>query len=138
MMPWLIYEVEMKMVCCFIAIWIGKHELYDWLFMHDVGIYMNFLIGWWNLYKVWVGRNSMTLVVRAHGGAPPNGRNSMGPPEESLVAPHLLDLNPWTSRWEFMMVPQRQDVIPRGQRGGVSRPGRNFTKATWWCLAART
>jgi len=24
-----------------------------------------------------------------------------------------LDLIPWTSRWEFMVVPQRQDVIPR-------------------------
>ena len=27
--------------------------------------------------KVWVGRNSMTLLVKAHGGASSNGRNSM-------------------------------------------------------------
>jgi len=29
------------------------------------------------MYKVWVGRNSMTLVVRALGGASSVGRNSM-------------------------------------------------------------
>jgi len=27
--------------------------------------------------KVWVGRNSMTLLVRVYGGASSNGRNSM-------------------------------------------------------------
>jgi len=31
------------------------------------------------MYKVWVGRNSMTLVVRDLGGASSVGRNSMGP-----------------------------------------------------------
>ena len=32
------------------------------------------------------------------------------------------------------MVPQHKDVIPREYRDGASRPGRNSTKATWWCL----
>jgi len=31
------------------------------------------------MFKVWVGHNSMTLVVRDLGGASPVGRNSMDP-----------------------------------------------------------
>jgi len=37
------------------------------------------LIGGWNMFKVWVGHNSMTLVVRDLGGASSVGRNSMDP-----------------------------------------------------------
>jgi len=37
------------------------------------------LIGEWDMFKVWVGQNSMTLVVRDLGGASSVGRNSMGP-----------------------------------------------------------
>jgi len=56
----------------------------------------------------------MTLVVGARGGVSSYGHNFVGPPRgESMLVPHLLDLIPWTSRWEFMVVPQRQDVIPR-------------------------
>ncbi|QCE14003.1 hypothetical protein DEO72_LG11g1001 [Vigna unguiculata] len=44
--------------------------------------------------KVWVGRNLMTLIVGAHGGASSNGCNSTDPPD--------------------------QDVIPRRPRGGAS------------------
>jgi len=29
--------------------------------------------------KVWVGRNPMTFIVSAHGGASSNGRNPMDP-----------------------------------------------------------
>jgi len=64
------------------VVWIGKHELHDGIVIHDVSI-MGTLIGWWNMYNVWVGRNSMTLVVRAHDGASSIGRNPMDPPNES-------------------------------------------------------
>jgi len=37
------------------------------------------------MYKVWVGRNSMTLVVRVLGGASSIGRNPMD----------LLEGSPW-------------------------------------------
>jgi len=41
----------------------------------------------------------MALVGRTYGGAPLNGRNSMGPPRgKSMAVPHLLDLIPRTSR----------------------------------------
>jgi len=33
------------------------------------------------MYKVWVGCNSMTSVVRALGGASSVGRNSVDPPK---------------------------------------------------------
>ena len=66
------------------------------------------------------------------------------------MVPHLLDLIPWTSWWEFMVVPQHKDVIPRKYRGGSSckgvisrRPrgdasllGRNST-TWWWCVILR-
>jgi len=66
-------------------VWIGKHELYDLLLIHDISVMGTSWIGGWNMYKVWVGRNSMTLVVRALGGASSVGRNSMDP----------LKGNPW-------------------------------------------
>jgi len=68
------------------------------------------LIGWWTMFNVWVGRNSMTLVVRAHGGASSIGHNSVDPSEE-----------------EFTVVPRVKDVIPCEYRGGASRPKRNST-----------
>ena len=88
MMPWLLYEVEMRTRCCFIVYELGSMScmigcLYTYTYRHDIGIYGNFLIDWWNMCKVWVGRNSMTLVVRAHGGASSNGHNPMDPPSES-------------------------------------------------------
>jgi len=73
-------------------------------------ILWKFLIGGWDMYRVRVGYNSMTLVVRDLGGASSVGRNSMGPLKGS-----------------FMVVPRRKDVIPRGGRGGASRPGHNST-----------
>lgn len=56
------------------------------------------MAGWWNMDKVWVGCNPMTLIV---------------------VVPHLLDLIPWTLGWEFMVVPQCKNVISRGYHGGA-------------------
>ena len=108
-MLWCEWPTDMVACCMNWEAWDVWFFVYAWCWY-----YGNFLIDWWNMYKVWVGRNSMTLVVRAHGGSPPNGHNSMGPPRGSpWWCPHLLDLIPWTSRWEFMVVPQRQDVIPR-------------------------
>ena len=49
------------------------------------------------MYKVQVGHNSMTLVVRDLGGASSVGRNSMGPLKGS-------------SWWCL----DKKDVIPRG------------------------
>jgi len=37
------------------------------------------------MYKVWVGYNSMTLVVRGLGGASSVGRNSMDPLKGSFM-----------------------------------------------------
>jgi len=41
--------------------------------------YEKFLVGGWNMFKVWVGHNFMSLVMRDIGGASSVGRNSMGP-----------------------------------------------------------
>jgi len=56
--------------------------LYTYTYRHDINVHGSFLIGWWSMYKVWVGCNSTTLVVMAHGGASSNGRNPMDPPNE--------------------------------------------------------
>jgi len=37
----------------------------------------NSMVGWWNMDKVWVGRNFITLLVGAHAGVSSNGCNSM-------------------------------------------------------------
>jgi len=50
------------------------------------------------------------------------------------VAPHLLDVIPWTL---LRGVPGGASTKGRnstGGRGGVSGLGRNSTEATWWCL----
>jgi len=60
------------------------------------------------MYKIRVGHNSTTLVVRDLGGASSVGRNSMGLRQEGRNS--------------------------TGGCGGASRPGRNSTEATWWCL----
>jgi len=43
---------------------------------------------------VWIGRNSMNLLVRF------------------MVVPCVMDVIPWPSWWELMVVPQVMDVIP--------------------------
>jgi len=78
------------------------------------------LIGGWNKFKVWVGHNSMTLVVRDLGGASSVGRNSMDPPKgESLVCLDKKDVIPRG----VVVVPQGQGVIPQRPRGGASYKG---------------
>jgi len=54
-----------------------------YIYWHEIDMHGNPIICWWNTYKVWVGRNLMTLIVGAHGGASSNGRNSTDPPSES-------------------------------------------------------
>jgi len=70
--------------------------------------------------KVWVGRNFVTLLVRVHGGASSNGCNSMNP---------VVRVHGGASC---------KDVLPRRFRSGASRPGRNSTKVSWWCLTTST
>jgi len=55
-----------------------------------------------------------------------------------VVVPHLMDVIPWVLLGE---VPGDASAIgPNSMslemriHGGVSRLGRNSTKATWWCL----
>jgi len=43
------------------CVWIGKHEMYDWLFIHDISTMRSFWFVWWHIYKVWLGHNSMLL-----------------------------------------------------------------------------
>ncbi|QCE14623.1 hypothetical protein DEO72_LG11g1626 [Vigna unguiculata] len=108
---------------------------------------------------VWIGHNSMTLLVRVHGGVSSNGRNSMnlvvrvqggalsnGRNSMNLVVRvqggtssngrnsmnHSVRVHGGASC--FVVVPHDQDVIPQRFRGGASRPGCNSTKVSWWCL----
>ncbi|QCE13984.1 hypothetical protein DEO72_LG11g982 [Vigna unguiculata] len=87
--------------------------------------------------KAWVGRNSMTLLVKVHGRALSNGCNSMN----LVVRVHGgASSNGRNSMNHSMKVhggASCKDVIPQRFRGGASRPGRNFTKVLWWCLTAR-
>jgi len=57
--------------------------IYIYIYWHEIDMHGNSMIGWWNMDKVWVGRNLMTLIVGAHGGASSNGCNSTDPPGES-------------------------------------------------------
>jgi len=72
---------------------------------------------------VWLGRNSMNLLVRSHSGASCNGRNSM----TLLVRAHggasCNGRNSMTLWWELMVVPQVMDVIPWPS-----------SESSWWCL----
>jgi len=86
----------------------------------------------------------MTFIGSVHSGASPNGRNPVDPPrEEFMVVPQRHDV----ILREYVVVPQGQDVIPRRPRGDASckdviprRPrgdasllGRNST-VWWWYL----
>jgi len=134
------------MVCCFIGYELeGMSCMIYCLCM--ILMLWKFLIGGWDMYKVWVGHNSMTLVVRDLGGVSFVGRNSMDPLKGNfMVVPRRKDVIPRG----VVVVPQGQGVIPRRPRGGASckgviprRPrgdasllGHNST-ATWWCLDIR-
>jgi len=114
-MAWLMCTFEMEMECG----WWSMNEKTWVAWIVDYTWYLCFgklLICGWNMFKVWVGHNSMTLVVRDLGGASSVGCNSMNPQRESLV------------------VPWRKGHNSTGGRGGASGPGRNSTEATWWCL----
>jgi len=63
--------------------WAGYEHVYEtWL---DGSLYVgmrlvcmiNLWFGWWDMTMVWIGRNSMNLLVKVHGGASYNGRNSV-------------------------------------------------------------
>jgi len=50
-MPWLQYEVEMEIKCCFIVYELGNGScmiggVYTYACQHDISIYGNSLIGW--------------------------------------------------------------------------------------------
>ena len=62
----------------------------------------------------------MTLVVRAHSGAPPNGRNSMGLLGGVRGGASSIGLN--SMNLEVRV------------HGGALILGRNSTEASWWCL----
>jgi len=66
----------------------------------------------------------MTLVVRAHSGAPPNGRNSMGLLGGVRGGASSIGLN--SMNLEVRV------------HGGASTAGRNSTRVTWCYLKART
>jgi len=50
------------------------------------------------------------------------------------VAPHRFDIIPWTLLREVPGGASTKGRNSTGGRGGASRPERNSTKATWWCL----
>jgi len=66
----------------------------------------------------------MTLVVRVHGGAPPNGRNSMGLLRGVCGGASSIGLN--SMNLEVRV------------HGDASMTRRNSTRVTWWYLKART
>jgi len=104
---------------------------------------------WWNMDKVWVGRNSMTFLVRVHGGTLSNGRNSMnlvvrvhggassnGRNSMNLVV--RVDGGASSNGHNSMNHSVRvhggascKDVISRRFRVGASWPGHNFMKVLW-------
>jgi len=72
------------------------------------------------MFTVWVGYNSMTLVVRDLGGASSVGHNSIHRPKGgSMVVSRQKDVIPRG----VVVVPQGQGVIPRRPRGGASCKG---------------
>ena len=135
------------MVCCFIGYDLKSMSYMTCRLYLILMWWANSWFGGWNTYKVWVGYNSMTLVVRGLGGASSVWRNSIDPLKGSfMVVPRRKDVIPRG----VVVVPKGQDVIPRKSRGGASckgiiprRPrgnasllGHNST-ATWWCLIMR-
>ena len=81
--------VNMRVLCKLCAVINELGIMYVWIvgylyiYWHEVGMHRDSMIGWRNMDKVWIGRNPMTLIVGAQGGASFNGRNPMNPPSES-------------------------------------------------------
>jgi len=89
-----IYEVVVGMVCCCMLYELESMSCMMGLLYMRLALW-ELLIGWCNMLNVCVGRNSMTLIVRAQGGASSIGHNSVDPfKEEFPVVPHLLGLIP--------------------------------------------
>jgi len=53
--------------------------MFGWLvvYWHEIGMHDKSMVGWCDMAMIWVGRNSMNLLVRSHGGVVCDGRNSM-------------------------------------------------------------
>jgi len=106
-----------------LVVWTEKHEMSELLFMYDVCIKETFLIGWWNVYKVWVGRNSMVLL------------------ESSLGFP-LMDVIPWAFLGGVYggasFIGLNSMNLEARVHGGAYATGRNSTRIMWWCLTTRT
>jgi len=58
--------------------WLCVWNMIGWLveYRHEMDMHDKSMVGLWSMVMVWVGRNSMTLLVSAHDGASCNGRNS--------------------------------------------------------------
>ena len=87
MMLYVLYMIywDRKLMClawawCDICL-IGLANIYT--YSHEIDVHENSKSGWRNMVKVRVGRNPMTFIGSIHGGASPNGRNSVDPPRES-------------------------------------------------------
>ncbi|QCD96138.1 hypothetical protein DEO72_LG6g840 [Vigna unguiculata] len=84
--------------------------------------------------KVWIERNSMTLLVRVNSGTSFNGHNSMNLVVRVHGGTSSDGRNPINLVARVHSGASCKDVIPRRFRGGASRPGCSSTKASWWCL----
>ena len=86
MIDWIIlFKIRSMWICLkYLIVWVGINEfgmslvwniwMVGYVYWYDA---WELYDCWWNMNKVWVGRNSMTLLVRVYGGASSNGRNSM-------------------------------------------------------------
>jgi len=62
-------------------VWLCVWNMIGWLveYGHEIDMHDNSMVGWWSMTMVWVGRNSMNLLVRF------------------MVVPHVMDVIPRTS-----------------------------------------
>jgi len=60
-------------------VWMNSWNMMGWVvgYWYEFVMHDKFMVGWWDMTMVWIGRNSINFLMRSHGSVICDGHNFM-------------------------------------------------------------